>query len=139
MPVWPATKPRHAAWQSRTASSPRCRHIPRPRRHWQYYARLNSGDYIKDGIRINAVAPGFVHTQLTSSSLDDPIVGDGMKAFLAGIPVGRGAQPEEIASLTAYLFGPESTFLVGSVLFADGGTDAALHGKDWPKMWAVGG
>lgn len=104
-----------------------------------YHARLNSGEYIKDGIRINAVAPGFIHTPLTDSSVDDPAVGAGMKEFLAGIPVGRGGRPEEIASLIAYLLRPESTFLVGSVLFADGGTDAALHAKDWPKMWEAGG
>ncbi|MGW0041473.1 SDR family oxidoreductase [Rhodococcus sp. NPDC003348] len=103
-----------------------------------WYARTKSAEYMADGIRLNAVAPGFVDTPMTQAGLQDPGIGPAMEQFLATIPAGRGGTPEEVAALVAFLLGPESTYFVGSVVFVDGGTDAAFRGRDWPKAWEIG-
>lgn len=100
-----------------------------------YYVRTKSvgPDWIGSGIRLNAIAPGLIETPMTAAGRTDPLTADGMKMF--PLPIGRGGQPAEIAALTAFLLGPESTFFVGSVLCCDGGTDALLRAKDWPAAW----
>ncbi|GAA4473956.1 SDR family oxidoreductase [Rhodococcus olei] len=103
-----------------------------------YYARTKSAEYIKEGIRLNAIAPGLIETPMTVEGREDPLIGEAMRGFLATIPAGRAGTPEEIAALVSFLLGPDSTYFVGSVVFVDGGTDAAFRGRDWPKMWEIG-
>ncbi|NMM90552.1 NAD-dependent epimerase [Rhodococcus sp. SRB_17] len=102
-----------------------------------YYARTKSSEYIAQGIRLNAIAPGLIDTPMTQEGRRDELIGPGMEQFLAIIPAGRAGRPEEVAALVAFLLGPESTYFVGSVVFADGGTDAAFRGMDWPKAWQI--
>ena len=64
------------------------------------------------GIRVNAIAPGVTRTQMTSA------VSDGL---LAGVPLGRIAEPAEIAAAVVWLCSPEASYVTGSVLVADGG------------------
>lgn len=102
-----------------------------------WYARTKCAEYIADGIRLNAIAPGLIETPMTAEGRKDPLTAEGMEMFLNTIPAGRGGRPEEIAALVAFLLGGESSFFVGSVVFCDGGTDAAFRGKDWPKVWEM--
>lgn len=78
------------------------------------------------GVRLNAVAPGPVRTPLLQASIDDPELGPSVDA----LPVPWGphqATPEQMASVIAFLLSPESAPVHGSILFADGGTDAQLR------------
>jgi len=87
-----------------------------------------TADWIGAGIRLNAIAPGVIETPMTKNDLD----------FIFGIPdvfpvpIGRPGRPEEIASLLAYLLSPDAGFFCGSVVFADGGTDATVRTDDYP-------
>ena len=100
-----------------------------------WYARTKSAEYIGEGIRLNAIAPGIIDTPMTQEGSTDALTGEGMKQFLAMTPIGRAGRPEEIAELAAFLLSDKAGFFVGSVIYCDGGIDAALRGKDWPAVW----
>jgi NAD(P)-dependent dehydrogenase (short-subunit alcohol dehydrogenase family) len=87
-----------------------------------------TAEWIGAGIRLNAVAPGFIATPMTAGT-EDFIMGLGE---IYPIPIGRAGQAEEVAGLLAYLLSPAAGFFCGSVVTMDGGTDAALRADDWP-------
>lgn len=92
------------------------------------WLRKASAAYAADGIRLNAVAPGFTSTPLTDAGLNDPQFSDVMKDFVASIPVGRSGQPIDIAEAVCFLLDEQRAgFIVGSVLFVDGGHDAMFR------------
>ncbi|CAM5463797.1 3-alpha-hydroxysteroid dehydrogenase/carbonyl reductase OS=Tsukamurella paurometabola OX=2061 GN=hsdA PE=3 SV=1 [Tsukamurella paurometabola] len=95
--------------------------------------RGNAAEYIRHGIRLNAIAPGFIDTPMTRTGREDPQTGAAMDQYLKLIPAGRAGRPDEIAALTSFLLGPDSAYIVGSVVFADGGLDAQQRPKDWPR------
>jgi NAD(P)-dependent dehydrogenase (short-subunit alcohol dehydrogenase family) len=78
-------------------------------------------DHIKDGIRINAVCPGGTLTAMLEEWFRHPEV---ERAAIAGTPIGRMADPAEIARAVLFLASPESSFMVGHALVADGGLTA---------------
>jgi 3-oxoacyl-[acyl-carrier protein] reductase len=67
-------------------------------------------------IRANVVAPGYVKTQLT-----DVLPEDATKAMVENTPLGRVAEPEEIAGAVRFLVSEEASFITGEVLLVDGG------------------
>jgi NAD(P)-dependent dehydrogenase (short-subunit alcohol dehydrogenase family) len=71
------------------------------------------------GIRVNAVAPGPVHTDGTDRQLW--VSKELTETVRAGIPLGRFGRPEEIAAAVAFLAGPEADYITGEVLTVDGG------------------
>lgn len=78
-------------------------------------------DYIKQGIRINAVCPGATRTRLLEAWFQDPMV----EEHVMGLhPVGRIADPEEVARVVLFLASPESSFMVGCAVPVDGGVTA---------------
>lgn len=78
-------------------------------------------DYAQYGIRANAVCPGMVYTPMTSWRLDQPE----LRAQVEGqIPLGRVAQPEEIAEAVAVLASGRLGYLTGHPLVIDGGMSA---------------
>ncbi|KAJ5295405.1 hypothetical protein PENANT_c001G10773 [Penicillium antarcticum] len=81
--------------------------------------RTASEDYAKDGLRINAICPGYTETPLTTKS---PQILAAMKEKVANaVPMERMGQPEEIADGVIYLAGGRSSFVTGTALFVDGG------------------
>jgi len=74
-------------------------------------------EYAADGILVNAVCPGFVETELTRRNNSPAQIAE----LLRGVPLGRLAQPEEIARFVAFLVSEQNTYLTGQVLPIDGG------------------
>jgi NAD(P)-dependent dehydrogenase (short-subunit alcohol dehydrogenase family) len=74
-----------------------------------------------DNVRINAVGPGPIKTDMTVQSWADPERRDWL---LQGIPMGRFGEPEEIASVILFLLSGAASFITGQVLCADGGYTA---------------
>ena len=68
------------------------------------------------GVCANAVAPGFIETDMTAS-LDDKARSE----LAAGIPLARMGVPEDIAGAVAYLAGPGGAYITGQTLVVDGG------------------
>lgn len=81
-----------------------------------------AAEYASRGIRINSVCPGYVETPMT-----DPQRGseETRRAIAAAHPIGRVAQPEEIAEAVLWLASPNSGFVVGASLLIDGGYSLA--------------
>jgi NAD(P)-dependent dehydrogenase (short-subunit alcohol dehydrogenase family) len=74
--------------------------------------------YAADGIRVNAIAPGWVATPLTQALQDDA---PRSAAILARTPLGRWATPEDIAGAAVFLCSPAARFITGAVMPVDGG------------------
>ena len=78
-------------------------------------------EYADQGIRINALAPGLVETPMTKHWFDDPEM---RGFFLANSPIGRFAQPEEVAAMVLFLCSDLASFAVGHTFALDGGYTA---------------
>jgi NAD(P)-dependent dehydrogenase (short-subunit alcohol dehydrogenase family) len=78
-------------------------------------------EYAQLGIRVNAIAPGFVVTPMTQHWADSA---DFRAAFFAQNISGRAAQPEEIAGTVLHLCSPSASFINGALFTIDGGQTA---------------
>ncbi len=73
-------------------------------------------EYGGRGITVNAVAPGFIASDMTGALSEDV-----QKGYLAQIPLGRFGAPEEVAALVAFLAGPAAAYISGQIIGVDGG------------------
>jgi glucose 1-dehydrogenase len=75
-------------------------------------------EYAGRGIRVNAVGPGAVVTPINAAWKDDPAARAGVEEH---IPLGRAAQPEEMASVFAFLASDDASYITGQIIYACGG------------------
>ncbi len=78
-------------------------------------------DYGRKGVRVNAICPGAVATEMTASLRTPTEANAHVDAQIAATPAGRWAQPEEIAELALYLASEQASFLHGTPVLIDGG------------------
>lgn len=80
--------------------------------------KVMAHEYGGRGIRINALAPGYVVTDMTKGGIENEAWN---KVWTENTPMGRFGQPEEMANCALFLCSPASSYVTGSVLTADGG------------------
>lgn len=80
--------------------------------------RALANEWAEHGINVNAIAPGYVATDLTDALRNDQ---SRMQALLARIPAARFADPDEIAGAAVFLASPAASYMNGSVVVVDGG------------------
>ncbi|CAK4032111.1 short-chain dehydrogenase reductase sdr [Lecanosticta acicola] len=81
-------------------------------------------DLAKEGIRVNAICPGWVATPMVQAAMED---NDRLEPMInSAVPMSRIAQPEEIADVVLFMTSPRSSYVTGSAWIVDGGTTLTL-------------
>lgn len=75
-----------------------------------------------DGIRVNAIAPGWIRTSLTAALYEDPLR---QEEIVRRTPLGRWGEPQDVCGAAAFLCSPAAAFVTGVVLPVDGGYSIA--------------
>jgi NAD(P)-dependent dehydrogenase (short-subunit alcohol dehydrogenase family) len=83
--------------------------------------RVTAIDFAAEGIRVNGVLPGITETPMNHWWLEDA---DARARMAARIPLGRPAQPEEIAAVVAFLASDDAAYVTGALWAVDGGLTA---------------
>jgi NAD(P)-dependent dehydrogenase (short-subunit alcohol dehydrogenase family) len=87
------------------------------------FVKAASLDLARHGIRINAVAPGMVRTRMSAPLTEDP---EAAAEFLRNVPLGRFAEPADIAAVVGFLASEEARYVTGSLVVADGGLTVGM-------------
>lgn len=80
--------------------------------------RALATDYASDGIRVNALAPGYVATEMTAASFADPAMHEDRRRHTM---LGRWGNPDDLVGAAIFLASPASAYMTGQELFIDGG------------------
>lgn len=85
------------------------------------YTRSLALDCGRDGIRVNALCPGLIATDLAAGAVTDPV---DAAFWFDRIPLGRAGRAEEMAAVAAFLASDDASYMTGSIVTADGGITA---------------
>ena len=86
------------------------------------FTRAVALDYAKTGVRVNAVCPSLTRSELTDDMFEKS---DLMAKFAERIPMGRGAEPEEVGDVIVFLASHDARFINGALIPVDGGLSAS--------------
>lgn len=75
-------------------------------------------EFGSSGVNVNAVAPGFVATEMNAKWLEDK---SAMQEIISATPLGRAGMPEDVAGAVAFLASADSDFITGTTIYVDGG------------------
>lgn len=84
--------------------------------------RTQATTFGRQGVRVNAVAPGLIITDMWADGRKIPGLADGLERHIA---LGRWGVPEEIASVVAFLAGDDSRYITGQTIVVDGGFEGS--------------
>ncbi|MEP7033721.1 MAG: SDR family oxidoreductase [Actinomycetota bacterium] len=88
--------------------------------------RSTALEWASSGVRVNALAPGWIDTSMNAPERADPAA---ERKILAAIPLGRWGRPEEIAGAAVFLCSSAAAFITGEVLVIDGGQTISSSGE----------
>lgn len=77
-----------------------------------------SNEWASKGISVNAIAPGYIHTDMNAALIDDPSRNTGI---MARIPAGRWGKPEDFKGVVVFLASEASSYVSGEIVTVDGG------------------
>lgn len=81
-------------------------------------------EHVKDGIRVNAVCPGEVNTPMLSSERNEPVTEALLRSLAETVPMGRMADPAEIARVVLFLASDAASYMTGAMINVDAGYTA---------------
>jgi 2-dehydro-3-deoxy-D-gluconate 5-dehydrogenase len=96
----------------------------------QQLTRMLAVEWAEHNIQVNAIAPGWISTDLTAPLKTDPELEPRYRWVLSRTPVGRFGEPHELVGAAVFLCSRAADFITGQVLAVDGGL---LAGSDWRK------
>ncbi len=100
------------------------------------YTRAAAIDHARENIRINAICPGPVATPIIAGIEQIPGLKD---RWADAVPMGRFAQPEEIAAVAAFLASDDASYMTGAILAVDGGLTSHTGQPNLTRIMAGGG
>jgi len=83
-----------------------------------HMTRLFAADWARYNVTVNAIAPGYLITEMTANYFGQPEIG---KKFLSTVPLGRFGKPSDLSGLIVFLASETSNYITGQIFFVDGG------------------